>query len=64
MLSGGEYVMDADVVAALGDGNTEAGAGALDVLRENVRKHKRSAPVHKIPPKAKPAAHYLPKGKR
>lgn len=64
MLSGGEYVMDADVVAALGDGNTEAGAGALDVLRENVRKHKRAAPVHKIPPKAKPAAHYLPKGKR
>lgn len=62
MLSGGEYVMDADVVAALGDGNTEAGASALDALRENVRKHKRSAPIHKIPPKAKPAMHYLPKG--
>jgi len=64
MLSGGEYVMDADVVAALGDGNTEAGASALDVLRENIRKHKRSAPAHKIPPKAKPAAHYLPKGEK
>lgn len=64
MLSGGEYVMDADVVAALGDGNTEAGASALDALRENIRKHKRSAPAHKIPPKAKSALHYLSKGKK
>lgn len=64
MLSGGEYVMDADVVAALGDGNTKAGASALDALRENVRKHKRSASVKSIPPKAKPAASYLPKGEK
>lgn len=64
LLSGGEYVIDADVVAALGDGNTEAGATALDILRENVRKHKRSAPTNKIPPKARVAASYLPKGKR
>lgn len=62
MLSPGEYVMDADTVAALGDGNTQAGAGALDQMRQEIRKHKRSAPVDRIPPKAKPAKAYL-KGK-
>jgi hypothetical protein len=61
MLSDGEYVFDADTVAALGDGNTKAGASALDQMRMEVRKHKRSAPINKIPPKAKPAAKYLPK---
>ncbi len=57
--SHGEYVMDADVVAALGDGNTDAGAAKLDMMRENIRKHKRSAPASKIPPKAKPVKAYL-----
>lgn len=59
MLSHGEYVFDADTVAALGDGNNEAGAGALDRMRENIRRHKRSAPVSKIPPKAKAPEQYL-----
>jgi len=59
MLSDGEYVMDADIVSALGDGNNEAGAAALDRMRENVRKHKRAAPAHKIPPKAKKPEQYL-----
>lgn len=55
-LSGGEYVFDADVVAALGDGNNAAGAKMLDELREAIRKKNRSAPVDKIPP---PAEHPL-----
>jgi hypothetical protein len=63
-LSDGEYVMDADVVSALGDGNNAAGARSLDQLRQAVRTHKRSAPADKIPPKAKPAVKYLPKKKR
>lgn len=58
-LSGGEYVMDADSVAALGDGNTNAGAQVLDKMRENLRKHKRSAPSNKIPPKAKSPLEYM-----
>ncbi len=58
-LSHGEYVMDADVVAALGDGNTEAGAAALDRMRENIRKHKRSASPKTIPPKARSPEQYL-----
>ena len=62
-LSDGEYVFDADVVSALGDGNNEAGALKLDQMRENVRQHKRSAPKSKIPPKAKsPLAYMKPKG--
>lgn len=61
-LSGGEYVLDADSVAALGDGNNAAGAQRLDQMRHNLRTHKRSAPPDKIPPKAKPVEHYM-KGK-
>ena len=38
-LSGGEYVMDAGTVAMLGNGSNEAGARALDKLRERVRQH-------------------------
>lgn len=59
MLSDGEYVVDADVVSALGDGNNAAGASALTQMSENIRKHKRSAPVHKIPPKSKSPETYL-----
>jgi hypothetical protein len=62
-LSHGEYVFDADTVAALGDGNNEAGAKILDKWREELRRQKRSAPVHEIPPKAKTPTHYLGKVK-
>ena len=59
MLADGEYVFDADTVAALGDGSSKAGAAALDKMREEIRRHKRSAPVNKIPPKAKSPLDYL-----
>ena len=39
-LSDGEYVMDAETVALLGNGSNKAGAGKLDRLRVNIRKHK------------------------
>lgn len=60
-LSPGEYVVDADVVSALGDGNNDAGAKKLDQMREAIRTHKRSAPASEIPPKAKGALAYLKK---
>ena len=63
-LSDGEYVMDADIVAALGDGNTAAGARKLDQMRENIRRHKRSAPHDSIPPKAKSIEAYLKGGRK
>ena len=53
MLADGEYVIDAETVAQIGNGSTKAGAQALDKFRENIRAHKRSAPVNKIPPKTK-----------
>ena len=62
-LSHGEYVVDADVVSALGDGNTDAGARKLDQMRENVRSHKRSASKKSIPPKAKSPERYMKGGK-
>jgi hypothetical protein len=64
MLSQDEYVIDADTVAALGDGSSKAGAEALDKMREEIRRHKRSAPVDKIPPKAKSPLEYLKMAKR
>ena len=62
MLADGEYVFDADTVAALGNGSSKAGALQLDKMREAIRKHKRSAPNNKIPPKAKSPLEYF-KGK-
>ena len=64
MLADGEYVFDADTVAALGDGSSKAGAAALDKMREEIRRHKRSAPVNKIPPKAKSPLDYVKMIKR
>lgn len=61
MLSPGEYVMDADTVSALGDGDNASGADKLDQMRENIRAHKRSAPPSKIPPRAHAPEHYLHK---
>lgn len=63
-LSDGEYVMDADIVAALGDGNTAAGAKKLDQMRENIRRHKRSASHDSIPPRAKSIEAYLRGGRK
>lgn len=40
MLSDGEYIIDAETVALLGNGSNKAGAQALDKFRVNVRKHK------------------------
>jgi len=58
----GEYVMDAEIVSALGDGNNEAGAKKLDNMRVNIRKHKRQGGLSSIPPKAKQPEQYM-KGK-
>ena len=39
-LSDGEYVIDAESVALLGDGSGDAGARQLDEMRKNLRQHK------------------------
>jgi hypothetical protein len=58
-LADGEYVFDAEIVAALGDGSNKEGAKKLDAMREAIRKHKRSGPLNTIPPKAKSPLAYL-----
>lgn len=42
-LSDGEYVIDAETVALLGDGSTQAGAEQLERMRQAVRQHKGRA---------------------
>jgi hypothetical protein len=59
MLADGEYVFDADTVAQLGNGSTKAGSKMLDKFREEIRQHKRSAPLNKIPPASKSPLAYL-----
>jgi len=63
LLSDGEYVVDAETVAMLGNGSNEAGARKLDDLRVNIRKHKgRNLAKGKISPNAKQAHSYMSGG--
>lgn len=59
-LSDGEYVIDAETVALLGDGSTAAGAEALDRMREAIRRHKGAAlSKGKFSPAARSPLDYL-----
>lgn len=63
-LSDGEYVMDAETVALLGDGSSKAGAKRLDQFRANIRKQKGKALAKgKFSPDAKQPEHYLMGGR-
>lgn len=64
LLSDGEYVIDAETVALLGDGSTKAGADRLDQFRVSVRKHKgQQLAKGQFSPDAKPLEHYLKGGR-
>jgi len=59
-LSDGEYVMDAETVALLGDGSSKEGANRLDMMRESLRAHKGKAlSKGKFSPNAKSPLSYL-----
>jgi hypothetical protein len=59
-LSDGEYVMDAETVALLGDGSTKEGARRLDQMREKLRAHKgKTLARGKFSPSAKSPLAYL-----
>ena len=59
-LSDGEYVMDAETVAMLGDGSTDEGARRLDNMRAQLRKHKgKTLARGKFSPNAKSPLAYL-----
>lgn len=60
VLSDGEYVMDAETVAMLGNGSSKAGAAKLDQMRSKLRQHKGQALAHgKISPNARSPLAYL-----
>ena len=63
-LSDGEYVIDAETVALLGDGSSKAGAAKLDQFRANIRKQKGKALSQgKISPDAQSPDRYLMGGR-
>lgn len=60
VLSDGEYVMDAETVAMLGNGSSKAGAAKLDQMRANLRRQKGQALARgKISPNARSPLSYL-----
>ena len=64
MLADGEYVIDAEIVAALGNGSNKAGAELLDKFREEIRRHKRGGSLNEIPPQSKSPLQYLAAAKK
>jgi hypothetical protein len=59
-LSHGEYVMDAETVSMLGNGNNDAGARKLDQMRTKLRTHKGKALAKgKFSPNAKRPDQYM-----
>lgn len=51
-LSEDEYILSADVVSAIGNGSSEAGARKLDEMVRQIRAQARSAPPDELPPPA------------
>lgn len=63
-LSDGEYVIDSETVALLGDGSSKAGAQRLDQFRANIRKQKGKALSQgKFSPDARAPEQYLMGGR-
>jgi hypothetical protein len=62
-LSDGEYVIDAETVALLGNGSTKAGAAMLDQMRQQIRQQKGKALAKgKFSPDAKSPLAYMKGG--
>ena len=61
MLATGEFVIPADVVSGLGNGDNEAGAGILDKFLIAIREHKRSTDPKELPPDSIGPLAYLEK---
>lgn len=60
LLSDGEYVIDAETLALLGDGSTKEGARRMDKFRANIRQHKgRALSRGRISPNAKSPDKYM-----
>jgi hypothetical protein len=59
MLANNEFVIPADVVSALGNGSSEAGAGVLEKFMYEIRNHKQAHNPKDLPPQSKGPLEYL-----
>jgi hypothetical protein len=59
MLASGEFVIPADVVSGLGNGDNDAGAAVLDEFMKAIRTHKRAADPSELPEDSKGPLAYL-----
>jgi hypothetical protein len=64
MLANGEFVIPADVVAALGNGSNDAGAHVLDEFLSVVREDNHSNKPDELPPKSKGPLDYLAQARK
>jgi len=64
MLAAGEFVVPADVVSSLGNGDNDAGAKTLAEFLKTIREHKRAADAKHLPPDSKGPLAYLTDAKR
>jgi hypothetical protein len=64
MLATGEFVIPADVVSSLGNGDNDSGAKTLQKFLAVIRKHKRAADSKSLPPDSKGPLAYLTDAKR
>ena len=64
MLANGEFVIPADVVSSLGNGDNDSGAHVLDEFLKTIREHKRKADANHLPPDSKGALGYLLEAKK
>jgi hypothetical protein len=59
MLATGEFVIPADVVSALGNGDNDSGAGVLDNFMVAIRSHKQDHDPEELPPDSAGPLEYL-----
>ena len=59
MLATGEFVIPADVVSALGNGDNNSGAGVLDSFMTTIRSHKQDHNPEELPPDSMGPLEYL-----
>ena len=64
MLSDGEFVIPADVVASLGNGSNDGGAKMLDSFLKTIRAHKQKHDAQHLPADSKGPLGYLLEAKR
>lgn len=64
MLASGEFVIPADVVSGLGNGDNDAGAQVLDEFLSVIRQHKRAADPKDLPEDSKGPLTYLAEAKK